>query len=176
MDCRGKARSRRPYAPAVIMLAASVLAGGCFYSFRGTSVPEHMKTIAIPVFDDQSGVGEAGLREKVTRDLTQLFINDNTLQVTDRRSANAVLEGSIASIQDQPAVVTPGESVSKRRVTVTVHATLEDMVLHRKMWEKDFSNWGEYSSGGGLSQRTVGIDDALAKIEEDILLATVSGW
>ncbi len=169
MDCRGRVLL-------CVALAASLVAGGCFYSFRGTSVPAHMKTIAIPVFDDQSGLGEAGLREKVTRDLTQMFINDNTLQVTDRKSADAVIEGSISSIQDQPSVVAPGETVAKRRVTVTVRASLEDMVQHRKLWEKDFSNWGEYSSGGGLSQRTTGINDALTKIEEDILLATVSGW
>jgi hypothetical protein len=135
-----------------------------------------MKTIAIPVFDDQSGLGEAGLREKVTRDLIQLFLNDNTLQVTDRGSADAVLEGSVTMIQDQAAVVAPGETVKKRRVTVTVHALFQDVVLHKKVWEKDFSNWGEYDSGGGLSLRAGGIDDAMGKIEEDILLATVSGW
>jgi outer membrane lipopolysaccharide assembly protein LptE/RlpB len=149
---------------------------GCFYSFRGTSVPPHMKTIAIPVFDDQSGLGQAGLRDKFTRDLTQLFVNDNTLQVTDRNSADALLEGSISTIQDQAAVVAPGEEVKKRRITVTVHVVFQDLVQHKKVWEKDISNWGEYDSGGGLSQREVGISDALQKVSEDILIATVSGW
>ncbi len=149
---------------------------GCFYSFRGTSVPPHMKTIAIPVFDDQSGLGQAGLRDKFTRDLIQLFVNDNTLQVTDRNSADALLEGSISTIQDQAAVVAPGEEVMKRRVTVTVHVVFHDLQLRKKVWEKDISNWGEYESGGGLSQRDIGIDDAMKKVSEDILIATVSGW
>jgi hypothetical protein len=149
---------------------------GCFYSFRGTSVPPHMKTIAIPVFDDQSGLGQAGLRDKFTRDLIQLFVNDNTLQVTDRNSADAVLEGSISTIQDQAAVVSPGEEVRKRRVTVTVHVLFHDLQLRKKVWEKDISNWGEYDSGSGLSQRDIGIDDAMKKVSEDILIATVSGW
>ncbi len=149
---------------------------GCFYSFRGTSVPPHMKTIAIPIFDDQSGLGQAGLRDKFTSDLIQLFVSDNTLQVTDRNSADALLEGSIATIQDQAAVVAPGEEVKKRRVTVTVHVAFHDLKLRKKVWEKDISNWGEYDSGGGLSQRDTGIEDALNKISEDILIATVSGW
>ncbi|MGD0337288.1 MAG: LptE family protein [Bacteroidota bacterium] len=135
-----------------------------------------MKTIAIPVFDDQSGLGQAGLRDKFTRDLTDLFVSDNTLQVTDRKSADALLEGSISTIQDQAAVVGSGEEVKKRRITITVHVSFHDLKLRKKVWEKDFSNWGDYESGGGLSQRDIGIDDALQKISEDILIATVSGW
>ena len=58
--------------------------GCCIYSFTGASVPEHLKTIAIPIADDRSGGAEPGLREKLTEVLTQKFIDDNTLQVTDK--------------------------------------------------------------------------------------------
>ena len=53
----------------------------CAYSFTGASVPEHLKTIAIPIADDRSGSGEPGLRESLTQKLIQRFIDDNTLQV-----------------------------------------------------------------------------------------------
>jgi len=72
--------------------------------------------------------------------------------------------------------VEQGEQVSKRRVTVTVHFTFQDMKLRKKVWDKNFSNWGDYDSGGGLSQRQVGLQEAMRKITEDILLETVSGW
>jgi hypothetical protein len=44
------------------------------------------------------------------------------------------------------------------------------------MREKRFTNWGDYDSGGGLSQRQTGLQEALKKISEDVLLETVSGW
>ncbi|MBP1691678.1 MAG: hypothetical protein H6Q32_1030 [Bacteroidetes bacterium] len=135
-----------------------------------------MKTIAIPLIDDQSGFGEAGLREDVTRSLTDLFISDNSLQVTDRGTADAVLAGSITTVSDAPSVVEQGEQVSKRRITMTVKFTFQDMKLRRKVWEKNFSNWGDYESGGGLSQRKAGLQEAIRKISEDVLLETVSGW
>jgi hypothetical protein len=149
---------------------------GCLYSFTGASVPAHLKTVAIPLVDDQSNFGEAGIREQFTTELTNLFISDNSLEVADRTHADAILEGAITSIADAPSVVGQGEQVSKRRITMSVKFAFQDMKLRKKAWEKTFSNWGDYDSGGGLSQRQAGLQEAIKKITEDILLETVSGW
>lgn len=165
-----------------LRIVCSVLIGlataswaGC-YSFSGGSVPAHLKTIAIPLVDDQSGFGEPGLREQFTTELTNLFIKDNSLEVTNRTTADAILEGVLLPITDAPVSVQQGEQVSRRRITMTVKFTFQDMKLRRKVWEKTFTNWGEYDSGGGLSRRQDGLTEAIKKITEDILLETVSGW
>jgi hypothetical protein len=149
---------------------------GCAYSFTGASVPPHLKTITIPLVDDQSGFGEAGLREDFTRELTSQFINDNSIRVADRSTADAMLTGSIVSVNDAPSMVQQGEQVSQRRITMSVKFAFQDMKLRRKIWEKSFSNWGDYESGGGLSQRQSGLKEAIRKLSEDVLLETVSGW
>jgi Lipopolysaccharide-assembly len=159
-----------------LVLALAVAVSGCLYSFTGASVPAHLKTIAIPLVDDQSGFGEPGLREKFTTDLTNLFIGDNSLEVADRKTADAILEGAIVSITDAPSVVEQGEQVRKRRVTVSARFIMKDMKLRRTMWEKTFANWGDYESGGGPSQRQTGLAEALRKVSEDVLLESVSGW
>jgi len=138
------------------------------YSFTGASVPPHLKTVGIPLVDDQSGFGEPGLREDFTRALTDQFISDNSLQVADRSNADAILSGAIVSVSDAPSVVQQGETVSKRRVTMTVRYTFQDMKLRKKVWEKTFSNWGDYDSGGGVSQRKTGLQEATRKITEDV--------
>jgi hypothetical protein len=163
----------------VFAIAAAGLAvalGGCPYSFTGASVPAHLKTIAIPLVDDQSGFGEAGLREKFTTALTNLFIGDNSLGVADRSSADAILEGVITTVRDAPSVVGEKEQVRQRRVTVTAKFILKDMKFRRTMWEKTVSNWGDYDSGGGPSQQQAGLQEAIRKLSEDVLLETVSGW
>ncbi|MEW6511303.1 MAG: LptE family protein [Bacteroidota bacterium] len=161
---------------AFAVAVGAALLGGCVYSFTGASVPAHLKTVAIPLVDDQSGLGEPGLRETFTTELIQLFTTDNSLEVADRRTADAILEGSILSVADAPAVVAQGEQVTRRRITVTARFAFQDMKLRKKVWDRNFSNWGEYDSGGGLSQRQEGLQDALKKIAEDVLLETVSGW
>jgi len=149
---------------------------GCTYSFKGGSVPPHLKTIAIPIAEDQSGYGDPSLREQFTNQLVQRFINDNTLEMADRGTADAALEGVITEVRDAPSVVQAGEQVTTRRITVRVHMTFQDLKLRKKVWEKDFSNWGDYPSGGGLTQRTEGIREAVRKLTEDVLNETVAGW
>ncbi|HTY38121.1 MAG TPA: LptE family protein [Bacteroidota bacterium] len=162
----------------VWLVVAASLSGcaGCPYSFTGASVPPHLKTIAIPIVEDQSGFGEATLRDQFSQQLLQRFVNDATLQPSDRSNADSMLEGVITSVKDVPVVVEGGDQVSKRRVTITAHITFRDLKLKKKMWEKDFSQWGDYQSGGGLTQRNGGVTEALRKITEDILNETVAGW
>ena len=147
---------------------------GCPYSFSGASVPPHLKTIAIPFAEDRSGSGEPGLRELLTEKLTQKFIDDNNLQISEKSSADAVLECIVVSLSDVPAIVSAGENVASRRLTITVQVTFKDLIQRRTVFEKQFSNYGDYS--GGITERNSGIEEAINKISDDILLDTVSGW
>lgn len=160
----------------VLVIGTLVAFAGCLYSFTGASVPKHLKTVAIPLVDDQSGFGEARLRENFTTALTNLFIRDNSLEVADRNTADAMLEGVITSVVDAPAVVGQGERVTKRQITVSARYAFQDFKLNKKVWEKTFSEWGQYESGGSPSQRDVGLQEAIRKITENILLDTVSNW
>jgi hypothetical protein len=170
----------RRFKAAALLVAGAVFmttVAGCAYSFTGASVPSHLRTIAIPLVDDQSGFGEPGLREYFTNQLTNLFITDNSLEVADRGRADSILEGAVTGVLDAPAVIQPGEQVAKRRITMTARFVFQDMKVRKKVWEKTFSNWGDYESGGGgASQRQAGLQEAVRKITEDILLETVSGW
>jgi hypothetical protein len=148
----------------------------CSYSFTGASVPEHLKTISIPVADDRSGAGEPGLRELLTTTLTQKFIDDNSLRVSDRVNANASLDCTISSFSDAPAVVSGGDNVTTRRVTIGVQVIYKDLVKRKTIYEQTFSNYGDYIGTGGITEKNAAVSIAVDKITEDILLATVSGW
>jgi len=166
--------------PIILWLFIAVIVGNfngcCIYSFTGASVPEHLKTIAIPIADDRSGGAEPGLREKITEVLTQKFIDDNTLQVSDKSTANAILECTIVSLTDAPAIVSAGEQITTRRVTISVLVVDKDLVKRKIIFEKTFSNYGDYPSGGSIDSRKNAIEEAIEKITQDILLDTVSGW
>ncbi len=173
---RLRIRNGKAFLSFLIPHSALIILLGCSYSFKGGSVPPHLKTIAIPIAEDQSGYGEPTLRDRLTTQLVQRFINDNTLEMADRNTADAVLEGVITDVKDAPSVVEAGEQVATRRITVTVRVTFQDLKLRKKVWEKDFSSWGDYPSGGGLAQRGEGIQEAVRKLTEDILNETVAGW
>ena len=148
----------------------------CVYSFTGASVPEHLKTIAIPIADDRSGAGEPGLRENLTQKLIQKFIDDNTLMVSERTTANALLECSIVSLSDAPAIVKAGEDITSRRITIGVKVIYRDLVKRITVFEKTFSNYSDYPANNPVQGRASAIEAAIDLISEDILLDTVSGW
>jgi hypothetical protein len=160
----------------VLLLLLTYFWNGCTYSFKGGSVPPHLKTIAIPILEDQSGYGDPTLRDMVTQKLVERFSQDNTLQLTDRNSADSMLEGTVTDVKDTPEVIQGGEQVTMRKITVTLKIVFQDLKLRKKVWEKIYSKWGNYPSGGGLTQRNEGVQAAVEKITEDILNDTVAGW
>lgn len=146
------------------------------YSFKGSSVPPHLKTISIPLFDDQSGSGEPGLREQMTNKLIARLRDDNSFQIADRLHADALVEGIITSMTTAPIVVTGGETLQKQRLTVTAKVTYQDIKLKKKIFEKQFANYGDYDISSGTGGRTSALASALEKVTEDILNDVVSGW
>lgn len=159
----------------IILLVLIVASTGC-YSFTGASVPSHLKTVAIPLMEDQTGLGEASLREKMTRTLTDLFIRDNSLEVADKSTADSILDGIIVSARDEIVSVGGGETVNKRRINMSVKVVYQDMKQRKRVYEKTFNNYGDYDPAAGFTQRQLAFDEAIRKISEDILLETVSGW
>ena len=161
----------------LLFVIGVVINFGCgSYSFTGASVPDHLKTIAIPVADDKSPAAIPGLRELLTDNLIQKFISDNSLQVTERSTANATLECVITSVTDAPAIVSAGEEITSRRLTINVKVIYKDLVQKKTIFENNFTNYGDYVPGEATNKREDDIAIAVDKISEDILLAVVSGW
>jgi hypothetical protein len=157
------------------VLAAIVIFGGC-YSFTGSSVPPHLKTVAVPLFEDQSGSGEPNVRESLTSLVIDQFNRDNSLHVAERGNADSEIDGVITAIPDAPLDVSGNTTVTKRRITVNVSATFQDLKLKKKVFERTYSEWGDYDATGSLTDRQNAITTALGKLAEDIVLDTVSGW
>lgn len=160
------------------IVMSCAIAAACSYSFTGASVPSHLNTIAIPVVDDRSGSGEPGLRETFTDELIQKFINDNSLEVADRTSADAILEVVILSVPEAPSAVTEGENVETRRITISVKAVYRDLVKRETIFDKNFSNYSDFrtDTGNYLEARNSAIEEATDKLTEDILLGVVADW
>jgi hypothetical protein len=147
------------------------------YSFKGNNPPEGIKTVAVPLFTDNSGFAVSGIVEKFTEVLKNKVISDNTLKLVDKTKADAVITCSIISIKDDALVISGTENVTKRKITISVNVIFENLKKQKKIWERNYENWGEYnSSSNSFSEREVGIVIARDKIAEDILNDIISNW
>jgi len=144
-----------------------------FYSFSGSLAP-HLKTIAIPLFEDRTA--EFGIKEELTDALIDEFTKDNTLKIADRTSADLLLQGTIVSVDDRAGAYDQRERVQDIRVYLTVKVKCEDMVKRTVLWEERLTQWGTYEPSLGPDARSEGIAEAIEKLTLDILNKTVAGW
>ncbi len=148
-----------------------------YYSFSGSSLPSHLRTIAIPMFENSTT--EFGVPEDITDALINEFTQDNTLKVVDRRAADSIIEGTIVNIREQAGAYNQQEQVQEIRIYVRIKAKFEDLKKNNIMWEEEITQWGTYSPdspSGENSTRQDAIAEAISKIVTDILNRTISGW
>jgi len=147
------------------------------YTFTGASVPQHWNTIFVPLFEDESSYGQPALREKATNQFIEKLQRDNTLKLGERSSASVELRGKILSVvADQPIAVSQGAQASRLRVEVKLSAILYDNVLKKQAWTKTFTATGDYAPSGGMTEREAGLQQAIDKLTDDLLLETISAW
>ena len=147
------------------------------YTFTGASVPPHWTTIYVPLFEDESSYGQPALREKVTNLFIEKLQRDNTLKLGEPNAASVELRGKILSVlADQPIAVSQDNRASRLSVEIRLSVLLYDNVLKKQAWTKTFSATGDYAPTGGIDQREAGLQLAVDKLTDDLLLETLSAW
>ncbi len=159
----------------LFLLYFVLFAAGCgVYSFSGAANP-HIKSIAIPLFEDRTS--EFGVRENLTNALVEAFSRDNTLKIADRRNADSILEGVLVSVEDRPGAYNRQEQVQEIQVYLTVEIKYRDLKKRRVIWEERIRQFGTYAPGAAeKGTREEAIAEAVAKIADEVLNRTVSGW
>jgi len=113
------------------------------YSFSGSSVPSHIKTVAIPLFENNTA--EFGLTEKVTDALLDDFVKENILQIVDRKDSDSVMRGIITRVSDVPYTFDENEEVQEFRVTIFLNLVWYDRTNQINLFEGKISGWGVYA-------------------------------
>ena len=166
---------------AVITVIVCVGSGsGCgSYSFTGSALPPHVKTISIPVFEDQTRSGIPNLSDSITELLIDRFVNRTRLRLAASEvESDTILSGTVTRYRNQPAAVGAEEEATINRVNITVTARFEDRIKGRDMVpERTFTAFGEYDpSVVGLEGETVATIFALEQIADDVFTAATSNW
>lgn len=158
----------------VLCMVMFAMLGCGVYSFSGSANP-HLKTVAVPIFDDQTA--EFGVKEQLTNAIIASFNRDNTLKIADRRVADVIVAGTILRLNEQAGAYTSQEQVQEIRVYLTAKIKCDDVKKRKVLWEEELTQFGAYSPGGANSgDRQSAIAEAVEKIATEVLNRTVSGW
>jgi hypothetical protein len=169
--------SARRLARLVAVVVAVPLAG-CMYSFRaGSFPPEHIRTIAIEPFDNETN------RFELSAELYERLLNDLPgalgIRTAGADVADAVVRGSIRRFD----VVTPNYTsggagqaarVTQRQVSISISVEIIDLVENVILWEStNLTTQGEFVEG---APETEGRSLALDLLVQRIVDGAQSNW
>lgn len=167
---------------AVLAVAATLggLAGGCAYSFSGSSLPGHLRTIAVPTFENETL--DALIADDVTQGLIQGFLDDNRLKIAREAQADCVLEGTVAYYERKVYSYTPAQEPEQYIVSVTISVVLKDRVKNTDLWsDENLNATATYAATPSGSAEVIDSEDearevAIDKLTQDVLARTLEQW
>ena len=144
-----------------------------YYSFSGSTLPSHIKSVAVPLFTNQTT--EYGIADKLTESLINALVRDNTLKVVPEGRADSVLRGSVVDYKREAYTYDENENVKEYIVRVYVTASFEDLRKKKELWrEERLEGWGTYLAQGESEAHAQ--ERAIAKLSDDLLNKIVAGW
>jgi outer membrane lipopolysaccharide assembly protein LptE/RlpB len=161
----------RPAAGLALCLLV-LLAGGCGYSLRGT-LPAHIQTIAVPVF--QNKTVEPGIETIVTRAVVEAFSTSGRLRVVRPEQADAILEGEVIDYDVQSIAFDPREQVRFYRLIVTMNLRLRDLRQNRLVFDqRAFRERADFRASEAVTETIAREDLGVRKAARDIARSVVS--
>lgn len=167
------------YRKHILPLVILFLAGCSYYSVSG-SLPGHIKTAAVPLFENETT--EPGLVEDVTGAVVDAIISNGSMKVVGEFQSDAIVKGTIIEVRDEADEYSKSETAAQFRIRVFAQVSFFDRVKNRTIWEeKSIEGWARYdSSGSSGTGESVSREDAKKKaldmLAKEIIDKTVSGW
>ena len=166
-----------------LALAVLLLAGGCGYALRGTTIPpelEGVTIVAVLPFENRTDRSEIDQRvtEEVARELTR---RGRLRVVTDPRQADAVLSGAVVSYRTTSVQFTPTTGRTSRvESVVTVQAALRRTADDSVLWSQGGLLFREQfdvpESGEFFDRETLALDQIAAGAAEVVVTSILEGW
>lgn len=169
----------RTTASLLATLAVSGLAlSSCGYSFSGSGLPSHVKSVAVPTFGNETI--EAELGAQLTTALTDRLVRDGRLKIAPESQAQARVEAVVQSYENKVYNYTAGQTPQDYIVVVKLSVALRDLVKNREIWKDEAMNGTAiYAPGGGSGPLTNEADaraEVVQNLARDIVSKTLESW
>ncbi|MBI5179424.1 MAG: hypothetical protein HZA04_09235 [Nitrospinae bacterium] len=141
------------------VLAASLAACGYRLAGQSTKLPDPVRTIAIPVFANDTA--EPDLELTVTRAVTEKFQHDGRLAVVPSAGADSVLTATITGYTLEPMAYDAENKATQYRVRLKVKIKFEDKVGQGVAIERAVNAQWDYKLGASITQAETARQDAI---------------
>jgi hypothetical protein len=157
------------------ILFAAILSTGCIYSFTGSSLPSHLKTVEIPLFSNQSL--EPNVADEITAELNKQIVTASLLKIV-QRSGDASISGVITAYSNSPytysAAETRNVNVDQYVVRISADVEFKDQKKDQMIYKGTVTGEGIYNVQTQTERD--GKQKAEAELVQRIMQNSVQGW
>ena len=159
-----------------LAVSATIIFIGAFascYTFSGSTLPPHLKTVEIPVFGNTTL--EPGIDNDVTTELSSEIMKSQLRPAN--QDADATISGKVTSYSNRPHTFgAGGAEVNVEQYIVQISAEVEfyDNVSARSIYKGTVSGEGTYDFQNESEQ--IGRDKAVKNLVEKIIQNSVQMW
>jgi len=171
------------YRSVAVQLVAIILAGvagcTCRYSFSQSSLPAHIRTVAVPVFLNETV--EPSLQQEVTDAVSQAFLDNGSLRVVPEREADSAIYGTIIGYLNHVFGYNADEQTEEYEVVIEMSVEFKDLVKRKSRWQEErlvgrTTYFVVETSGQEAQTEVSGRAQAIESLAQDILNRTVRSW
>jgi len=158
----------------IYLLLVIGLQGCVSYSFVDGSI--NAETFSVSNFEEQAANAPAGYGGQFTDYLKDFMIGRTKLKLKDL-DADIKINGVIKSYNTSPVALQNNETAALNRLKITIKVTVINTVNDKESFEKNFTQFSDYSSDQDLSTvETQLLEDINSKIAQDIVNELSSNW
>lgn len=155
----------------LLLSGFALLLAGC-YSFSGSTLPPHLRTLRIYPIENRTL--EASLPDRIYLGLQDGFRSRSSLRPVNA-GADAELYGTLLQYSHQP-LSTSGSNVTQWRVDILVRVVFIDRVKNDTLFADDrIPGYGAYTPDAGETEET-GRARAIESVVKVVLDNTVLAW
>jgi hypothetical protein len=157
----------------VLLTLAAAGASACGYSLagRGSFLPDYIRTIGIPLFENRTSY--VTVEQLFTEKVRVEFQSRGRFAVQPTEAgADAIVRGQITGISAVPAAFGNQQLASRYRFTVTVGVRLEDVTQNKVLWENpalsfsdEYDLQNQLTAGGAPVQGAAFLEQERALME-----------
>ena len=137
---------------------------GCGYHLVGTgnTLPPHLKSISIPVFENTSSQPE--IHRELTSIILRSFINDGRLKVAKKEDADLLMTGALTYYNTRTAAFGSDDLSSDIIIELGVDVEVTDQIKNKTFLKQKLKTQWDYKSTDDISDtetaRLRALDDA----------------
>ena len=157
---------------AFALLSATLASAGCGYSLRG-NLPDHIKTVAVPVFQNRTAV--PAVENFLTNAIINAFATNGRLRVTNVEGADSVLDGEITNYYLQSIAYDAAANIRQFRLTVTLNIRFRDVRRNEVLFQRaNYSDRADFAVPGTVAETITASEGALQQAATEIARSVVS--